>query len=99
MSIERGAMKRKPKSKAAILAELEYAKMSKDIIVGTRVSMMVSICILWDKFGFDADEVVDFVAAHEEFLESYSAGKEDLTAIIDNIKAEIGIDMLTMEME
>lgn len=91
-------MKHKPRSKAAMLAELEYAKMSKDIIVGNRVSLMVSICILWDKFDFSKDEVIDFVASHDEFLRSYNAGNENLSAIIDNIKAETGIDMLELEL-
>jgi hypothetical protein len=87
-------MKHRPKSKAQIIAEMKAVRVERNVILGQRVTMMIAIAILHDKDGWTAEELNQFVQDVADYLDSYNAGNEDVGALADNIRDELGIDLL-----
>jgi hypothetical protein len=87
-------MKHRPKSRAQMIAELQTARIEKQVILGQRVALMIVIAILHDKDGWTAEDLNQLVDDVAEYLDSYNAGNEDVGALVDNIRDELGIDLL-----
>jgi len=87
-------MKHRQKTRAEIIAEMKQQKTTRDVILGTRLMMMISFTILFDKYGWTPDDINEFIDDSLEMLDAYNEGRVDMDEWIANIKELIGIDIL-----
>ena len=93
------AKKRRPPSRAELIARIAWAEESKKTVVGFNIAVMADILIFHDSYGWTEEEISNHIDLMKAFYDSVLAGQEDLEGIIKNIQEELGINILTSSLE
>ena len=93
------AKRHRQPSRAELLARIAWAEESKKTVVGFNIAVMADILIFHDSYGWTEEEISNHIDLMKAFYDSVLAGNEDLEGIINNIRDELGINVLSSSLE
>ena len=85
---------RHQKTRTEIISEIRRTNFNKSVNVGKVAALAANIAVFNDVYGWSAEEIKDHMKLVDDFVRSYEQGNESVTELIDNIRDELGIDLL-----